>query len=182
MERKPSLLSLSSRSSSYAPEHRSRGPLLPCMEKHCDKRPVHIRSFFGHCLYRRVLIWTVVSLVLVSVILFRGSDVSVPDVVNFGKAKLYPTQLSRPDAGAAKGNAADGNAAAHDIVEVGAHDDQKPTGTQADAKEPQEGGDGDDDQGIKDQFREQLKTMPWLIFKQYVPVCPFSRRRQGRSC
>lgn len=78
MERTPSILSTSSRSSSRASDSRNSEPLLPYSEKPVIK----VRSLLGHCLYRRVFIWTVVSLVLAAIVLFRHNDVPVSDVVS----------------------------------------------------------------------------------------------------
>ncbi|POR34620.1 Uncharacterized protein TPAR_05186 [Tolypocladium paradoxum] len=97
MGRTTSLLSLSSRSSSRASEHRNHDALLPCTEKPPEERRPRIRALLGHCLYRRVLIWSVASLVLVAIILFQGKDVSIPDVVKYGKSKLSASHAAAGD-------------------------------------------------------------------------------------
>lgn len=74
MERTASLLSFSSRSSSHASTNRNNDPLLPYAENVSEMKPIRGPSIFGRFLYRRILLWTVVSLVLVSFALFKASD------------------------------------------------------------------------------------------------------------
>ncbi|KAH0498927.1 hypothetical protein TgHK011_006153 [Trichoderma gracile] len=74
MERTASLLSFSSRSSSHDSTNRNNDPLLPYAENVFDKKALRGHSIFRRCLYRRVLIWTVVSMILVSFALFTAGD------------------------------------------------------------------------------------------------------------
>lgn len=74
MERTASLLSFSSRSSSSASTNRNNEPLLPYAESAMETKPVRGLSIFGRGFYRRILIWTVASMILVSLALFKAGD------------------------------------------------------------------------------------------------------------
>ncbi|KAM0483278.1 hypothetical protein ACHAPX_002728 [Trichoderma viride] len=74
MERTASLLSFSSRSSSSASTNRNNEPLLPFAETAMEAKPVRGLSIFGRGFYRRILIWTVASMILVSLALFKTGD------------------------------------------------------------------------------------------------------------
>ncbi|KAK1239725.1 hypothetical protein MKX07_001179 [Trichoderma sp. CBMAI-0711] len=74
MERTASLLSFSSRSSSHDSTNRNNDPLLPYAENVFEQKALRGHSFFRRCLYRRVLIWTVVSMILVSFALLKAGD------------------------------------------------------------------------------------------------------------
>ncbi|KJZ78720.1 hypothetical protein HIM_02111 [Hirsutella minnesotensis 3608] len=90
MGRATSLLSLSSRSSSLSSENRSNESLLPCSEPLSEKRYIRIRSLLGSSFYRRVLKWTLASLLLLAVLFFLSADVSAPEVVHLGNNRLAP--------------------------------------------------------------------------------------------
>ncbi|UKZ77956.1 hypothetical protein TrVFT333_005690 [Trichoderma virens FT-333] len=77
MERTASLLSFSSRSSSDASTNRN-DPLLPYAESLLEKKSARGQSVIGRGLYRRILIWTVVSMIIVSIALFKTGDGIVP--------------------------------------------------------------------------------------------------------
>ncbi|KAM6487898.1 hypothetical protein HDV62DRAFT_4455 [Trichoderma sp. SZMC 28011] len=78
MERTASLLSFSSRSSSDASTNRN-DPLLPYAESLLEKKAARGQSVFGRGLYRRILIWTVISMIIVSFALFKTGDGIVAD-------------------------------------------------------------------------------------------------------
>ncbi|KAL7950384.1 hypothetical protein V8C42DRAFT_118294 [Trichoderma barbatum] len=92
MERTASLLSFSSRSSSDASTNRNDS-LLPYAENLLEKKSARGQSVFGRCLYRRILIWTVVSMIIVSFALFKTSDGIVP---NAGSRFVQPSAAPSP--------------------------------------------------------------------------------------
>ncbi|KAJ6443345.1 hypothetical protein O9K51_04524 [Purpureocillium lavendulum] len=160
MERHASLLS---RSSSHDSAHRKPEPLLPLREIPSSGR-LRFRSILGHCLYRRVFIWVIVSLVLGSIALLYSPDISVPGVVSYGKTKLSPTQqdaghtivVVTPDA-SGEGGSDRGKTDPHDSAEsTTQHDDAKAKA-------------GDDGAAVKSEVTDEednaFKDMPWLIFK-----------------
>ncbi|KND88942.1 hypothetical protein TOPH_06458 [Tolypocladium ophioglossoides CBS 100239] len=102
----------------------------------------------GHFLYRKVLIWTVASLVLVAIILFRGRDVTIPDVVQYGKSKLSPSHEAAGDDNS-KGD--DDGELDHEIVVV----------VQDDAEEGLEKNVEEDvktvEEHVEDQVKEQVE-------------------------
>ena len=85
MERSTSLLSFSSRSSSSSSADRKKDLLLPYSESVSEKTVPKFRNPLGHCLYRRVLIWTTVSLAIAGFVLFGKHDISVSDVAPFSQ-------------------------------------------------------------------------------------------------
>ncbi|KAH6610780.1 hypothetical protein Trco_000800 [Trichoderma cornu-damae] len=102
MERTASLLSFSSRSSSHASTNRNNEPLLPYAENVLEKRPARGQSIFGRCLARRILMWTVASLVVVSFVLFKAGDGTVqPGTIStVAKPPLpQPTIIGNEDGG-----------------------------------------------------------------------------------
>lgn len=135
---------------------------------------------FTHCLYRRVLIWTLVSLALVSFLFLGRHDLGVTDVVS---GHLQQTDSS-PDEPQHQGtNSRPKNEKAPDAIVVVVNDPKKSKGSKK-----VEDNDHDDDssdvfeedteEGDFDQHRggatdqqmqkalSNLQRMPWLKFPQ----------------
>lgn len=53
---------------------RKREPLLPCSEIVSEKMAVRLRNPLSHCLYKRIIIWTALSLFMVGFVLFGKQD------------------------------------------------------------------------------------------------------------
>lgn len=53
--------------------------MLPIASR-SEKVRMRARGLFGPCLYRRVMIWVVTSLIVVAIVLFKTQDVGVYDV------------------------------------------------------------------------------------------------------
>ncbi|RDA92505.1 hypothetical protein CP533_4184 [Ophiocordyceps camponoti-saundersi (nom. inval.)] len=154
MGRAISLLSLSSRSSSHGSDQRMSDSLLPSLDKPAEKRAIRLRSLLGHSLYRRVVKWTLASLALLILWFVFVSDVSAPNVVRLGKARLSSHSLS-PQAlpPSRQGDlSSDGTIV---VVQDGSSNDLNPTTEQQTGQ----------DKAAQD---EAIKRMPWLAFKQYV--------------
>lgn len=132
---------MSSRSSSHASFLRKKTDnLLPFSFPH-EKSSFRFRSCFAHGLYRRVLLWTIVSLVLVSVILYSTHDVNVYDAAVHrwnGPEETLPVG---------------GNDTPESIKQVEKKKEEK-----------------DPDEEAKKRFEEDVKKMPWLKFNQYVSL------------
>ncbi|GJN76227.1 hypothetical protein PLICBS_010339 [Purpureocillium lilacinum] len=152
MERAISLLG---RSSSRTSEHLRDEPLLPSSEKPALRRPP-ISSFLGYCLYRRVVIWTILSLALVSIALLHASDVPVPDVVEYGKSKFSP---GRPEAGGTTVVVTSEGDEAHGDGQDDGNDGVRPDHQNGDEEELT------DDEKDQREFEQAVKNMPWLLFK-----------------
>lgn len=157
MERTASLLSLSSRASSTGPESRNSDPLLPYSEKPQAKRVPRIRTLLTHCLYKRVIVWAITSIVLATLILSHSKDVSVADVVEYAK--------SRTSSVSSENNDEDLDEPIFDdsIVVVVNDWAQKPgsrPSSDADLLDEEE-----DLQQLED-FENEIKSKPWLRFKQ----------------
>lgn len=71
MERTDSLLSMSS-TSSTASRSRFGEPLLPYTEKPSQNHSSSIKAVFGHCMYKRVIVWTVASFSLIALFMYNG--------------------------------------------------------------------------------------------------------------
>lgn len=61
---------------------RKREPLLPYSEIVSEKMAVKLRNPLSHCLYKRVIIWVTISLLMVGYVLFSKHDGSVRDIVS----------------------------------------------------------------------------------------------------
>lgn len=151
-------ISLVGRSSSRTSEHLRDEPLLPSSEKPALRRPP-ISSFLGYCLYRRVVIWTILSLALVSIALLHASDVPVPDVVEYGKSKFSP---GRPEAGGTTVVVTSEGDEAHGDGQDDGNDGVRPDHQNGDEEELT------DDEKDQREFEQAVKNMPWLLFKQSV--------------
>ncbi|RDA87130.1 hypothetical protein CP532_4251 [Ophiocordyceps camponoti-leonardi (nom. inval.)] len=152
MGRATSLLSLSSRSSSHGSDQRMSDSLLPSLDKPAEKkRAIRLRSLLGHSLYRRVVKWTLASLALLLLWFLFVSDVSAPNVVQLGKARLSSHSLSPQALSPSRqdGLAPDGSI----VVQDGSSNDLSPSAGQ----QQMEGG--------KAGLDEAMKKMPWLAFK-----------------
>lgn len=176
MERTVSLLSVrSSRSSSLASLSRYHEPLLPLAESVSEKQQIKVRSVLSHCLYRRVLIWTVASLVLVSVVLFKASNASVPNVVSsrLGNFKTpHVVEAVSPKAGHVQEDKNIQGGAVFVIVSGGA---QKEINRQqgklmepASANRVLESTVNQEDEQTMKQTQKEMEKTPWLRFPQLV--------------
>lgn len=165
-------------------------PLLP-FSNGFEKSPVRLLSLLSHCLYRRVLIWTVTSLLLVSIVLYSAHDVNVYNV----EAQPLGKDASSPDADAAAGTvteAGDSNnkqeaisdeVVPEAIVVVIPGDKEKDEGQGQESEEEDneaehhqnevEQQEQDKEEEDRKHFEEDLKKMPWLAFKQYDISTPF---------
>ena len=96
----------SSRSSSQDPAYKKLDPLLP-LASVSEKTRMRTRGIFGPCLYRRVMIWVVTSLIVVAIVLFKtqegvydvavnlpGSLSHAPAAQGSGKGPSTPQQLN----------------------------------------------------------------------------------------
>lgn len=79
MEHKRPFVSFSSESSPVSTD-RKREPLLPYSEIVSEKMAVKLRNPLSHCLYKRVFIWTALSLLMVAFVLFGKHDGKIGDV------------------------------------------------------------------------------------------------------
>jgi len=96
MERAPFLRR--TKSDSFSRGYKEDGLLLPLVS---EKKRIRIRSLLGHCLYRRVIIWTVAGVLLLC-LAFSTSGVSISrgrirTLVDFGQRedKLKSTARER---------------------------------------------------------------------------------------
>ncbi|UNI15721.1 hypothetical protein JDV02_002227 [Purpureocillium takamizusanense] len=156
-------VTLFSRSSSRNSEHIKSEPLLPCSEKPASRRP-GASSLLGNCLYRRVFIWTILSLALVSVALLNASDISVPDAVaEYGKHKISP---SHPDAGRTTVVVTPGSDEPHSqSQEDGKNDDALSDKDGEDQETNYEEQESTNDENDLKEFEQAVQDMPWLLFK-----------------
>ena len=69
MEARP----FNSRSSSQDHKHNKSDPLLPIVTV-TEKTRMRTRGLFGPCLYRRVMIWVITSLIVVAIVLFKTQE------------------------------------------------------------------------------------------------------------
>ncbi|KAK5987449.1 hypothetical protein PT974_11576 [Cladobotryum mycophilum] len=169
MERTASLLSLSSRSSSHSSSTRNHEPLLPYSENVTDKPFIRARSLLGSCLYRRVLIWTVLSLAVVSVFLFKAGDASA-DVVStrLSATKPAPTLGTPTPQTTNNGNTEEEDGGT--VLVIVSPESQKNKGketkenekTASTGIEDELSAEADEEQRKKTE--EDLKKMPWLRF------------------
>ncbi|KAG6014295.1 hypothetical protein E4U54_005544 [Claviceps lovelessii] len=86
MERTPSILSLSSCGSSSESRVRNGGSVLAVKENKSYQSDIPpFKSVLGHCLYRRIVIWTLMSLALVTVAISHRRHMWVLDMVEYAK-------------------------------------------------------------------------------------------------
>lgn len=170
MERTASLLSFSSRSSSHSSTNRNNEPLLPYAENVMDTKPIRGLSIFGRGFYRRILIWTVASMILVSLALFKAGDGIVTEassrIAQPATATKYsppqPTIIGNEDGGPVlvivEGKNKDKQGKPSEKVDQGKKEftaSNRPEETQTEG-EKKEGGTGQDQEKI---FKEeQAKT------------------------
>lgn len=111
--------------------------LLPFSTSY-EKSSFRIRSCFSHGLYRRVLLWSVISLVLITVILYSTHDVNVYDAA----VHRWGTHM---------------------------HDPYHEAETKPEGGDETRIAENNPDDEARRRFEEDVKKMPWLRFKQYVP-------------
>ncbi len=188
MERSTSLLSFSSRSSSSSSTDRKKESLLPYSESVSEKTVSKLRNPLGHCLYRRVLIWTAISLIVVGFVLFGKREISVPDVAStLGHRPSSPFHWK--DEGL---NSQSDKSQKSEVISVGSDEsqtkDQDADGSDAGKEKLDDEADDDDDDVPEykqdaeedeydilldaenaDEMRKvlaSLRQMPWLRFPQ----------------
>lgn len=61
---------------------RKREPLLPYSEIFSEKTAIKFRNPLGHCLYKRVIVWTALSLFMAAFVLFGKQDASLGPVTS----------------------------------------------------------------------------------------------------
>lgn len=161
MERTASLLSLSSGGSSRSGHDSKNGdPLLPYSEKPPRQRVPRIRAVLSHCLYKRLLIWTLAGLALITLVLSQSRHVSVSNVVQYAKAKGYKAASPPNNSG---NNSQDASKDLSDtVIVVNVNDGtQKPTiDLQADKLNQEE------DEKEREEFEKEAQDKPWLRFPQ----------------
>ncbi|OAA71441.1 hypothetical protein ISF_01992 [Cordyceps fumosorosea ARSEF 2679] len=81
MESKRSFVSFSSDSIPVSMD-RKREPLLPYSEIVSEKMAVKLRNPLGHCLYKRIIIWTALSLFMAAFVLFGKHDGTVQPIAS----------------------------------------------------------------------------------------------------
>ncbi|KAG5953354.1 hypothetical protein E4U53_005898 [Claviceps sorghi] len=86
MERTPSILSLNSCGSSHESRLKHGDSVLPIKER---TSPQHrfppLKAVLGHCFYRRLVIWTLMSLALVTIAISHSRNLWVLDMVEYAK-------------------------------------------------------------------------------------------------
>lgn len=171
---------MSSRSSSHASLTRNDEPLLPLSFASDHKPSIRVRALLRrHCTFKRVLIWAVSSLALVAVILYSTKDVSIYDVAShhLGKPESSsdghqsPATESSQDAQNAddKGDAAPEEDNPDPIVVVAPGEGDDMMADEEEEDDEDEDSLSAEDLEAKKQYQDDLKRMPWLRFKQYVP-------------
>lgn len=76
---------------------RKREPLLPYSEVVSEKMAVKLRNPLSHCLYKRVIIWVTISLLMVGYVLFSKHDGSIRDIVSSHANLETPSVLAAVD-------------------------------------------------------------------------------------
>ncbi|OAQ72100.2 major facilitator superfamily transporter [Pochonia chlamydosporia 170] len=159
MERTASLLSLSSRASTRnGPDCKDNCHVLPYSEKPPQPRVPRIKAVLSHCLYKRVLVWAVASLLLVTLALSQSRNVSMSHVVEYAKSKATNVHPASNKTGIKTQGA--GKDLSHDSIIVQPGDSsQKPTvDAQADELNREE------DSKEREEFEKQANEKPWLRF------------------
>lgn len=162
---------MSSRSSSHASSNRNDEPLLPFGHesiKHgfgygFEKKPslkYRVRSIFSRGLVKRLMIWTVVSLVLASIALYSTKRVSHYDVATHhtypGHSESTGYGKKKPHKAKGKDGGALGDSSQNPGVVVPVEDDDTDNKVSLTAEELE----------AKKQYQDDVKRMPWLKFKQ----------------
>lgn len=165
MERTPSLISLSSSGSSGGSRSRNGDPLLPLNEKTCQPRqPQQIPRFkavLGHCLYRRVVVWTLAGLALIAVVISRSQHVWVSDMVGYAKGSTGPVVESKPDIS----DKADGGAQkdlSNTALVVSVSDGSQISALEIEDDELSK----EEDEKETEQFEKEANEKPWLRYRQ----------------
>ncbi|KAK2593303.1 hypothetical protein QQS21_008985 [Conoideocrella luteorostrata] len=160
MERTPSLLSLSSCGSSSASRSRNGDPLLPLNEKPPQARIPRIKAVLSHCLYRRVILWVVVTgVALLIIIVSHSPHLWVSGVVDYAKGNSTGEYAPKATGEETDGNS-DKDLSNTALVESVADGSQKPTVNLEEADEL----DHEEDEREREQFEEEANSKPWLRF------------------
>lgn len=163
MERTASLLSLSSGGSSRSGlDSKNSEPLLPFSEKPPRQTVPRIKAVLSHCLYKRLLVWTLAGLVLITLVFSQSRHVSVSNVVQYAKSKGYKATTSPNNSGNKSQEASQDLSDTTIIVNVQyGTQSQKPTiDHQADALNQEE------DAKEREEFEKEAQDKPWLRFPQ----------------
>ncbi|KID72221.1 Major facilitator superfamily transporter, partial [Metarhizium brunneum ARSEF 3297] len=140
------------------PDFKNGDPLLPYSEKPLQKRVPRIKAVFSHCLYKRVLVWAVVSLVLVTLFLSQSRRVSLSHVVEYAKGQApnvqnTPKNASNEGLGAGKDTSAE-----IDITNVNDGSQKPAVEVQVDELDREE------DEKEREEFEKEANEKPWLRF------------------
>ncbi|KAG9251990.1 uncharacterized protein F5Z01DRAFT_243753 [Emericellopsis atlantica] len=151
-------MTISSRSSSHASMNRNDDPLLPfgTSGTKFDKpsMKMRVRSVLSRNIVRRVLIWAVASILLVSIVLYSKKPVSLYDV-----ATHHQGDAKSPGDGDKSAAAGVGNTNSNSLNVVVSEDDaDSDLGDDGEPLSPE-------DKEAKKQYQDDLKKMPWLRFK-----------------
>lgn len=142
------------------PDFKNGDPLLPYSEKPPQKRVPRIKAVLSHCLYKRVLVWAVVSLVLVTLFLSQSRRVSLSHVVEYAKSQApnvqnTPKNASNEGIGAGKDTSAE-----IDITNVNDGSQKPAVEVQVDELDREE------DEKEREEFEKEANEKPWLRFPQ----------------
>lgn len=161
MERTPSLLSLSGCGSSSRLRSRNGDPLLPLNRKNSRKQDIPpFKVLLGHCLYRKVVIWTLMSLALVTTVVFHIQLVWVSDTIEYAKDPSTASSVEAPpDTPVQAGNAPKVDLSNTALVESVSDASQTPTIEVEDDELSRE-----EDEKAKEQFENEANKKPWLRY------------------
>ena len=109
-----------------------------------------IKAVLSHCLYRRIIIWSVASLVLVALVLNHSSNISVSTFVEFAKFKTT------------SGVDAQSEISKDSAVEAVASDGSQKSMADVQSDKFNQ----DQDEKEREEFEAAAKQRPWLRFPQ----------------
>ncbi|OAA37188.1 hypothetical protein NOR_07204 [Metarhizium rileyi] len=159
MERTAPLLNLSSHGIiRNSPDSKKGDLLLPFYEKPRQKRIPRIKAVLSHCLYKRALIWFLVSLALITLVLSQSRNVAVFRLVEYARGKT-PDVLDTSKTTGNGSQAAEDDTSADIVVVHTGHDSQKPTvEVQVDELNQEE------DRKEREEFEKEANEKPWLRY------------------
>jgi len=167
MERTPSILSVSSYGSSSEARLRNGDSVLPVKEKTLQQQRIpHLKAVLGHCFYRRVVIWTLMSLALVTITIFHGRHVWVLDMVEYAKGSNIDLAVETtpivPTPAYANENAPKDDPSTTALVEpVSKTPQESPI-----EPEDDEFGKEEEEEKEREEFKNEVKKKPWLQYPQ----------------
>jgi hypothetical protein len=149
---------------------------LPVSTKPQSK--LRVRALLGHCLYRRVVIWALVVVVLLSITLFNPqlshNTRNVLDLVQIGKADVpqgkVPTRLDETVAQLVKQSGQDSDEGSQKQIKEDAKDEksskQSTEETSNDKSEEKANESKESKQPKKQKQKQKSKGPHWLDYKQ----------------